>query len=122
LNVTAADLNYPSEVVRYNVSKRTLNESVNNTRANYTSTRYLEKGDYLRLDNVTLSYSPKLSSAYLNKLTIYTTVSNVFVLTDYSGVDPEVGITGLTPGVDDSNSNPLYPKTRSFVLGVSVDF
>lgn len=122
LNVTAADLNYPSEVVRYNVTKRTLNESVNNTRANYTSTRYLEKGDYLKLDNVTLSYSPKLSSAYLNKLTIYTTVSNVFVLTDYSGVDPEVGITGLTPGVDDSNSNPLYPKTRSFVLGVSVDF
>ncbi|WP_372932527.1 TonB-dependent receptor [Mariniphaga sediminis] len=122
LNVTAADLNYPSEVVRFNVSKLALNEKVNNTRANYTSTRYLEKGDYLRLDNITLSYSPKISSAYLQKLTIYTTVNNAFVITNYSGVDPEVNIGGLTPGVDDSNLNPLYPKTRSFVFGVSVDF
>uniref|UniRef100_UPI0032170C75 SusC/RagA family TonB-linked outer membrane protein n=1 Tax=uncultured Draconibacterium sp. TaxID=1573823 RepID=UPI0032170C75 len=122
LNVTAADLNYPSEVVRYNVSKTALNEAVNNTRANYTSTRYLEKGDYLRLDNITLSYSPKLSSAYFQKLTIYTTVNNAFVITNYSGVDPEVNIGGLTPGVDDANLNPLYPKTRSFVLGLSVDF
>ncbi len=119
LNVTAADLNYPSEVVRYNVSKRTLKESVNNTRANYTSTRYLEKGDYLRLDNITLSYSPKLSSSYLRKLTIYTTVNNAFVITDYSGVDPEISMAGLNPGVDNAN---FYPKTRSFVFGVSIDF
>ena len=122
LNVTAADLNYPSEVVRYNVPKMTLNEKANNTRANYTSTRYLEKGDYLRLDNITLSYSPKISSSYLHKLTVYTTVNNAFVLTNYSGIDPEVNIGGITPGVDDSRVSPLYPKTRSFVLGLSVDF
>jgi len=119
LNTTRADLNYPAEVTRYNLSKEALNEPVNNIRANYTSTRYLEKGDYLRLDNITLSYTPKISSPFLKKLTVYTTVNNAFVLTNYTGIDPEIHMGGLYPGIDDRN---FYPKTRSFVFGVNVDF
>jgi TonB-dependent starch-binding outer membrane protein SusC len=119
LNTTRADLNYPTEVTRYNLSKEALNEPVNNIRANYTSIRYLEKGDYLRLDNITLSYTPKISSPFLKKLTVYTTVNNAFVLTNYSGIDPEIHMGGLYPGIDDRN---FYPKTRSFVFGVNVDF
>lgn len=119
LNTTRADLNYPAEVTRYNLSKEAINEPANNTRANYTSTRYLEKGDYIRLDNVTLSYTPKISSPFLKKLTVYTTVNNAFVLTKYKGIDPEIDMGGLNPGIDDRN---FYPKTRSFIFGVRVDF
>jgi len=119
LNTTRADLNYPAEVVRYNLSKEAINEPINNIRANYTSTRYLEKGDYLRLDNITLSYTPKISSPFLQKLTVYTTVNNAFVLTNYTGIDPEIHMGGLNPGIDDRN---FYPKTRSFIFGVNVDF
>ncbi|MDP4263222.1 MAG: SusC/RagA family TonB-linked outer membrane protein [Bacteroidota bacterium] len=117
LNATRADLNYPAEILRYNVSKETLNESVKNTTANYTSTRYLEKGDYLRLDNITLSYSPELKSQAFRKLRLYATVNNAFIITGYKGIDPEVNIGGLSPGIDDSN---IYPKTRSFVFGMNV--
>lgn len=119
LNATRADLNYPTEILRYNVSKEALNEKVNNTTANYTSTRYLEKGDYARMDNITLSYSPKLSTNHIKSLRIYTTVNNAFIITKYKGIDPEVNMSGLTPGIDDSN---IYPKTRSFVLGINVQF
>ncbi|MEN6454533.1 MAG: TonB-dependent receptor [Prolixibacteraceae bacterium] len=118
LNTTRADLNYPSEVTRYNLSKEAINEPVNNTRANYTSTRYLEKGDYIRLDNITLSYSPKISSPFLKRLTVYTTVNNAFLLTKYKGIDPEINMGGLYPGIDDRN---FYPKTRSFIFGVRAD-
>lgn len=119
LNTTRADLNYPAEVTRYNLSKEAINEPVNNIRANYTSTRYLEKGDYIRLDNVTLSYTPKISSPFLKKLRVYATVNNAFVITKYKGIDPEISMGGTYPGIDDRN---FYPKTRSFVFGVNVDF
>lgn len=119
LNATRADLNYPTEIYRYNVSKEALNEPINNTRSNYTSTRYLEKGDYLRLDNVTLTYTPKWSIPFIKKLSIYCTVNNAFVITNYSGIDPEIDMGGLSPGIDDKN---FYPKTRSFIFGMNVDF
>jgi iron complex outermembrane receptor protein len=119
LNTTRADLNYPTEIYRYNVSKEALKEPANNTRSNYTSTRYLEKGDYLRLDNITLSYTPELETPFLKKLSIYCTVNNAFVITKYSGIDPEINMGGLSPGIDDRN---FYPKTRSFIFGVNVDF
>lgn len=119
LNSTRADLNYPAEVLRYNVLRETKNEPIHNTTANYTSTRYLEKGDYLRLDNITLSYSPRLSSPFIKKLTLYSTVNNAFVITGYKGIDPEINMGGISPGIDDSN---FYPKTRSFIFGVNVDF
>ncbi len=119
LNTTRADLNYPAEATRYNLSKEAMNEPINNTRANYTSTRYLEKGDYVRMDNITLSYSPKLSSLYLKKIRVYATVNNAFVITKYKGIDPEISMGGLYPGIDNKN---FYPKTRSFIFGVNVDF
>ncbi|MDX9883884.1 MAG: TonB-dependent receptor [Prolixibacteraceae bacterium] len=119
LNTTRADLNYPAEAGRYNLSKEAINEPINNVRSNYTSTRYLEKGDYIRLDNITLSYAPRISSSFLKKLRVYTTVNNAFVLTKYKGIDPEISMGGLYPGIDDRN---FYPKTRSFVFGVNVDF
>jgi iron complex outermembrane receptor protein len=119
LNSTRADLNYPTEIYRYNVSKEALNEPINNTRSNYTSTRYLEKGDYLRMDNISLSYSPQLKDPFLKKLTVYCTVNNAFVITKYTGIDPEINMGGLSPGIDDKN---FYPKTRSLIFGVNVDF
>ena len=120
LNVTMSNLNYPAEATHYNMPTMTLGESVDDVNAHYTSTRYLEKGDYLRLDNITLAYKFNLpGSSLLKGLNIYATVNNAFVITDYKGTDPEVYMGGITPGVDDDN---YYPKTRSFIFGVNVDF
>ncbi|MBU8883992.1 TonB-dependent receptor [Kaistella sp. DKR-2] len=84
----------------------------------------IEDGSFLRLNTLTLGYSvPQsfTSQIGLSKIRIYATANNVFVLTKYSGLDPEVSTrrkTALTPGVDYSP----YPKSRMYVLGLNVNF
>jgi iron complex outermembrane receptor protein len=119
LDVTRADLNYPAEATHYNMPLMTEDEPINDTRAHYSSSRYLEKGDYIRLENVTLAYSFKIANQAIKNLRIYSTVNNVFVITGYKGMDPEVYMGGNTPGIDNGN---FYPKTRTFIFGVNVDF
>ena len=85
------------------------------------SDRYIEKGDYVKLDNVTVGYTFDLSGInnVVRKLRVYATGMNLLTLTGYSGTDPEVPITGLTPGIDPVDK---YPHLRSFIFGVSVEF
>lgn len=79
---------------------------------------FLEKGDYFKLDNITLGWSPKMSGNIVKNLRVYGSVRNVFTLTGYSGLDPTtVGVTGLTPGY---GSLSVYPITRSFTLGAQI--
>ncbi len=78
------------------------------TGARFFSDVYLEDASFLRMDNVRLGYRvPNLGGV---NLMFYGTVQNVFVLTEYSGLDPEVG------GID---INP-YPRPRTFVFGVNL--
>ena len=120
LDVTRADLNYPAEATHYNMPKMTADEPINDDRAHYASSRYLEDGDYIRLDNVTLGYTFKMTKVpAIKNLKIYATVNNVFVITGYKGMDPEVFMSGLTPGIDNDN---FYPKTRTFIFGMNIDF
>lgn len=84
----------------------------------------VEDGSFLRLNTLTLGYTlPKalLSKVKIQNLRFYTSVYNVFCLTDYSGFDPEVSTrrkTALTPGVDYS----AYPKSRQFLFGMNLSF
>jgi hypothetical protein len=81
---------------------------------------FLEPGDFFRLDNLTLGWSPKLSGTVVSNLRVYGTVRNVFTLTKYSGLDPTaVNIAGLEPGIGDLN---VYPVTRNFTLGAQITF
>jgi iron complex outermembrane receptor protein len=50
---------------------------------------------------------------------VYVTTNNLFVLTKYRGIDPEINIGGLTPGIDNAN---FYPKTRSLIVGLNITF
>ena len=80
---------------------------------------YLEKGNYLKLDNLTLGYTfrfPKLS--WLDHIRIYATATNLWTLTGYTGVDPEVG-SGLTQGYDDSGN---YPRATTYLFGLNIKF
>lgn len=84
----------------------------------------VEDGSFLRLNTLTLGYTlPKslLNSMKISNLRVYATGYNVFVLTNYTGFDPEVSTrrrTALTPGVDYS----AYPKSRQIVLGLNLSF
>ena len=83
----------------------------------------IEDASYLRLSNLTIGYNfPKkwIRKASIQNLRLYATGSNLFVLTPYSGFDPEVSTKGnaLTPGVDFG----AYPRSRSYVFGLNVTF
>ncbi|UYQ93828.1 SusC/RagA family TonB-linked outer membrane protein [Chitinophaga horti] len=81
---------------------------------------FLENGDFFRLDNLVLGWSPKVPIKYVNSFRIYGAVRNVFTLTKYTGLDPAaVGITGLTPGYGNLD---VYPITRTFTFGAQVNF
>ena len=84
------------------------------------SDRYLEKGDYLRLSTLTLAYNFGKFQDWLQNLTLYATANNVFVITGYKGLDPEVDLGGISPGMDWREYR--YPHTRTLMLGVKLSF
>jgi iron complex outermembrane receptor protein len=119
LNSTRAILSSVSQAHLRNIPASAVNEPYSDIRNNEYSDRYLEKGSYLRLDNATLGYAIPLKNGYIKGARVYVTGQNLFLITDYTGIDPEVDLGGLTPGFDNNN---FYPKTRSFLLGVTLDF
>ena len=86
---------------------------------NNATTRFVEKGDFLRMDNLALGYSiPSsiLAKAGISKARFYASAQNLFVITGYSGLDPETNTSGA--GVD-YNGNP---QLRTFTFGLNIGF
>ncbi|MDD3556539.1 MAG: TonB-dependent receptor [Proteiniphilum sp.] len=87
------------------------------------SSLYVEDASHLRLDNTSLGYSfPTEGVSWLEQARLYVTGQNLFVLTRYKGLDPEVDENrnnGLAPGVEDRE---YYPKARTFSVGVTLTF
>jgi len=85
------------------------------------SDRFVEDGSYLRMSYAQLNYSinkKNLTWIGLNRLSFYASVNNPFVLTKYSGVDPDIAFGGEDPAID----NMQTPRSRSYTLGITVDF
>lgn len=83
---------------------------------------HLENGDFLKLSNITLGYTfiPKGTlGTYVKKARLYANATNLFCITGYSGLDPEVSNYFLAPGIDDRDK---YPTTRSYTIGLSFNF
>ncbi|HZL08841.1 MAG TPA: TonB-dependent receptor [Prolixibacteraceae bacterium] len=118
-NASRADLFRPSTANSTNILVDAGNESANDLNSYKYSSRFIEDGSYIRLDNATLGYNFQNLGNYVKNLRIYSSVSNLFVITKYSGIDPEVEQGGIAPGVD---SNNFYPKTRTVLFGVKATF
>jgi hypothetical protein len=82
---------------------------------------FLEKGDYVKLDVITLGYNiPGLNTKMINAAKVYASVQNVFTITGYSGTDPSlISKNGLSPGIEDVS---VFPVLRTFTLGVKLNF
>ena len=81
---------------------------------------YLENGSYLRLASLTLGYTFDKLDGWAQNLQLYATCNNLFTITGYSGIDPEVNLGGLTPGIDYRET--FYPHTRTFIIGAKINF
>ncbi|MCQ2183971.1 MAG: SusC/RagA family TonB-linked outer membrane protein [Bacteroidales bacterium] len=81
--------------------------------------RYLEDASFLKLDNVSVAYDFHFKDMVIKGLTLYLTGQNLLTVTGYKGVDPEVSLGGLAPGVENLT---YYPRTRVFTFGVKLKF
>ncbi len=104
-----------------NVLKEFLGFPAGDASGSLPSDRWIEKGTYVRLQSLTLSYTFRnCFNDWIQDLTIYGTGNNLFTITDYKGLDPEVNLGGIDPGIDYRWSR--YPHTRTFLVGVKVNF
>lgn len=87
------------------------------------STRFLEKGDFLRMQNLSIGYNLNFEEKFIKKVRISGTAQNLFLITDYSGLDPEVNINKARDGVPSLGIDyTSYPRARTFTLGLSATF
>lgn len=102
--------------------KNVLKEFLDNptTSASLPSDRFIENGSYLRLSTLSLGYTFKNFNGWLQNLQLYVTCNNLFTITGYKGLDPEVNMGGIDPGIDYRWS--VYPHTRTTMVGVKINF
>ena len=105
-----------------NVMKEFVTERpASDTGSNIPSDKFIEKGDYLRLQSLTVGYTfNDCFNGWIKSLQLYATMNNVFTITGYKGLDPEVNLGGIDPGVDYRWST--YPHTRTTMIGAKINF
>lgn len=82
------------------------------------SSQYVEDASYVKLDNLTMGYTFKSIGVFKNAR-VYINGQQLLTFTNYKGVDPEMSIYGLEPGID---RDSYYPRTRTFTVGLSTNF
>lgn len=89
----------------------------------YVSDLYMEDGDYLRMQNLTIGYDFKklFKNLPLKQLRLYVAAQNLFTITGYSGMDPEVGYGGYQDWVSGIDLG-FYPSPRTYMVGVNIKF
>ncbi|MDY3266590.1 MAG: TonB-dependent receptor [Phocaeicola sp.] len=98
----------------------------NKSNSNKASTRFLEDGDYLKLRSLSVGYNLRLPKYYIENMRIYFTAENLFTVTKFSGIDPEIpasydAATGSYKNIGTAGAD-LYPSTRKFMFGINLTF
>jgi iron complex outermembrane receptor protein len=121
-NNTAATVLGISNLSSRNIGGQFFDTSVKESTSNSAapSTRFLEKGDYLKLANLTLSYRVGDIGKTFKNFNVSLTGQNLFIITKYTGFDPEVNTDGATNGIPSLGIEYLpYPPSRNILLGVN---
>jgi hypothetical protein len=118
LNATAMELNNPARLPSLNVPDNYVTDKIASPMT--YSSYWVEKASFLRIQSVSFGYTMQAKKMGIEKIRLYITGENLFVFTNYTGVDPEVSIEGLdSPGMDWFNA---YPRPRRFSFGINVSF
>lgn len=109
-----------ANVTGRNVLKAAYDELANVKGEKQLSDYWLENGNFLKVDAISLGYTfNKNWIGPFKNIRVYATGRDLFVFTKYSGLDPEVNINGLTPGFENLD---VYPRTRTFMFGLQASF
>lgn len=107
----------------HNVTYAVANSPENPINPGSVSTRFLEKGDFIRLSNATIGYTFNMKGKTIRSLTITASGQNLALFTKYTGLDPEVNIDHQISGVPSRGFDYTgYPKPRTVTLGINVGF
>lgn len=122
-NLTAANMSYLSNLPGKNVLASALKSGLNRDAPKVYSSRWIEDGSFVRLENLTLSYDVPVKRTFISAVNVFASGQNLLLFTKYSGVDPEVNAevsrTGTAPlGIDYLG----YPRSRSFSFGFNMTF
>jgi iron complex outermembrane receptor protein len=107
-----------------NVTTDVLTNGESQANAPDVSTRFLEKGDFIRLQNLSIGYDMKLKQdGALKTLRFSLTGANLFVITPYSGLDPEVDTPKSLNNIPSAGIDyTSYPRARNYTLGINATF
>ena len=114
VNAGRAQYNSLLNGVLENVPTSVLSTGFNTTSEVVLSDLYVENGSFIRLDNVTLGYTFSKWLEGKASLRLFSGVQNALLITDYSGLDPEITNNGI--------DNTIYPRQRTFLFGANVKF
>lgn len=128
-NLTNKNANYTTDILgRWHGegTSNTLPRVTDNAQENYQfSDLFVQKGDFLRISNITLGYDfcKQFHIKGFSQLRVYFSAQNVYTITGYDGLDPEIGY-GVNGGVTDNFSSGIdlgyYPRPRTYMFGVSL--
>lgn len=114
VNSSRAQLGNLNLVSPNNLPTQVLETGFRNTPDVILSDFYIEDASFLRMDNITLGYTLRNFDRSSTSLRFWMGLQNAFVITDYSGVDPELDSIGI--------DNTIYPRGRTYLLGVNYNF
>ena len=98
------------------------NKDINDTQ--FLSDRFLEDASFLKIESISVGYNLNTSkwTKYLQKARFYLTLRDIYTFTKFSGMNPEIGINGLTPGFEERSGSSVYPQTIRCTAGVQLTF
>jgi iron complex outermembrane receptor protein len=108
-----------------NFLRSALNSGVASTESARLSSRFLEDGSFIRLQNVTLGYNVPINALVrrVSSLNVYVSGDNLLLSTDYSGLDPEVNVAANANGIPSRGIDYLsFPRARTFTFGLRTGF
>ena len=116
------DFYFGNQNLSGNVLRRAYTKNAALTRGlNVLSDYYIEDGDYLKIDNITVGYTQKLKTIFMSGFRVYASFNNIHTFTKFSGVDPSTfPANGLTPGA--WSWGVYYPSVFNFNFGVQLNF
>jgi TonB-dependent starch-binding outer membrane protein SusC len=120
-----ANAHFTNSILRSgrNTIYNAVNTNENPRNPAYASTRFLEKGDFIRLSNAQLGYSFKLKAKCIKSLSVTLIGQNIFLITQYSGLDPDVNVDHNVNGIRSLGFDYAgYPTARTLTLGLQMDF
>jgi TonB-dependent starch-binding outer membrane protein SusC len=119
-NTLMSVLNISNIIGGRNIASQLVNSGESVANPISTSDRFMEKGDYFKIHNVTLKYTVGDLGKYMKGFNVYIAANNLFVLTNYSGFDPEVNVDKALNGVPSLGIDYIgFPTQRTILLGLN---